>query len=126
MSRPLRLERSGGWYHVTARGNERRAIYRDNRDREHFCGLLAGAAEMFGWQLHAYVLMDNHFHLLVELGDPNLGRKGWGIGLKDLGQASGGTAYKSVSAGARRLEQRAAKDPVLAAALNPCRRELQM
>ena len=41
MARPLRIERVGGWYHVTGRGNERRPIFRDNRDRQHFCELLA-------------------------------------------------------------------------------------
>ena len=74
MARPLRIERAGGWYHVTGRGNERRAIYRDNRDREHFCGLLAEMAGRFRVRLHAFVLMDNHYHLMVELTEPNLSR----------------------------------------------------
>jgi putative transposase len=74
MARPIRIERPGAWYHVTARGNERRAIYRDHGDRRHFCQLLAETVEIFGWRLHAYVLMDNHFHLLVETPEPNLGR----------------------------------------------------
>jgi putative transposase len=74
MARPIRMERPGAWYHVTARGNERRPIYRDATDRRHFCQLLADAVEVFGWKLHAYVLMDNHFHLLVETPEPNLGR----------------------------------------------------
>jgi REP element-mobilizing transposase RayT len=59
---------------VTARGNERRSIYRGVRDRRHFCQLLAETVEVFGWKLHAYVLMGNHFHLLVETPEPNLGR----------------------------------------------------
>jgi REP element-mobilizing transposase RayT len=74
MARSIRIERPGAWYHVTSRGNERRAIYRDDRDRRHFCQLLGEAVGMFGWSLHAYVLMDNHFHLLVETAEPNLGR----------------------------------------------------
>jgi REP element-mobilizing transposase RayT len=73
MARPLRIEQAGSWYHVTARGNERRAIYRDERDRGHFCELLAETVGRFQWALHAYVLMDNHFHLLVETREPNLG-----------------------------------------------------
>jgi REP element-mobilizing transposase RayT len=68
------MERPGAWYHVTARGNERRSIYRDDSDRRHFCQLLAQAVEVFGWLLHTYVLMDNHFHLLVETPEANLGR----------------------------------------------------
>jgi len=47
MARPLRIERPGGWYHVTARGNERRAIFRDERDRRHFLELLAEAVLRF-------------------------------------------------------------------------------
>jgi REP-associated tyrosine transposase len=74
MARPLRIEQSGGWYHVTSRGNERRAIYRQDRDREHFCQLLAELSTRFAVRLHAYVLMDNHYHLMVELTQANLSR----------------------------------------------------
>ncbi|HKQ39084.1 MAG TPA: transposase [Verrucomicrobiae bacterium] len=72
MARPLRIERPGAWYHLTARGNERQAIYRDQRDYQHFCELLANAVAQFRWRLHAYVLMKNHFHLMVETIEPNL------------------------------------------------------
>lgn len=72
MARPLRIERVGGWYHVTARGNERQKIYREDRDRWHFLELLEEAVERFRWRLHVYVLMDNHYHLLVELTEVNL------------------------------------------------------
>jgi len=74
MSRPLRVERIGGWYHITARGNERRAIFRDNADRVHFCELLGGMVDFFRVRLHAFVLMDNHYHLLLELTELNLSR----------------------------------------------------
>lgn len=73
VARALRIERAGGWYHVTARGNERRNIYRDDRDRLHFCELLAESAKRFRLALLSYVLMDNHFHLLVQTLEPNLG-----------------------------------------------------
>ena len=63
MARSLRIERPGAWYHITARGNERRTIFRDERDRAHFCELLGEAVERFGLRLHAWVLMDNHYHL---------------------------------------------------------------
>jgi REP element-mobilizing transposase RayT len=76
VSRPLRIERVGGWYHLTARGNERRAIFRDNRDRAHFCELLGQMVGLFRVRLHAFVLMDNHYHLLLELTEPNLSRTG--------------------------------------------------
>ena len=74
MARPLRIERPGGRYHATARGNERRNIFRDDTDRFHFLELLAEMPERFGVRLHAYVLMDNHFHLLIETPEANLSR----------------------------------------------------
>jgi putative transposase len=74
MARAVRIERAGGWYHVTARGNERRAIYRDPRDRQHFCAVLAETVGTFRLVLHVFVLMDNHYHLLVETPEPNLSR----------------------------------------------------
>jgi putative transposase len=72
MARPLRIERPGGRYHVTARGNERKAIYRTDEDRFHFLAVLAEAVERFGVGIHAYVLMDNHFHLLLATPEANL------------------------------------------------------
>ena len=74
MARPLRIERPGGRYHVTARGNERKNIFRDDTDRYHFLELLSELGERFGMRVHAYVLMDNHFHLLVETLEANLSR----------------------------------------------------
>ena len=74
MARPLRIERSGAWYHVTARGNERQPIYRDDKDRYHFLTLLEEMTATFNLFVHAYVLMDNHYHLIVELREPNLSR----------------------------------------------------
>ena len=76
MARALRLERAGARYHLTARGNERRALFRDDADRQHFVDLLAELPERFGTRLHAYVLMPNHYHLLLETPEPNLSRVG--------------------------------------------------
>ena len=72
MTRPLRINLAGGWYHVTARGNERRVIYRDDEDRDHFLNLVAEMVELFQVHVHAYVLMPNHYHLLLELPEGNL------------------------------------------------------
>jgi REP element-mobilizing transposase RayT len=74
MARPLRIQRPNGRYHVTSRGNERRAIYRNDRDRLHFLELLGEMVERYGVQVHAYVLMDNHFHLLLQTPEANLSR----------------------------------------------------
>lgn len=72
MARPLRKPLAGGWYHAMSRGVNRNAIFLDDRDREHFLELLAGAVRRYRVRLHAYVLMDNHFHLLVETPEGNL------------------------------------------------------
>ena len=61
MARALRIERPGGRYHLSARGNERKPIYRDDSDRAHFLELLGEATKRFAIRVHAYVLMDNHF-----------------------------------------------------------------
>lgn len=74
MARPLRIEFPGAVYHVTARGNEKRDIYRDDRDRESFLDFLKECVRRFDWIIHAYVLMSNHFHFLVELQRTTLSR----------------------------------------------------
>jgi REP-associated tyrosine transposase len=66
MARPLRIEYDGAHYHVTSRGNERKAVFRDDTDREKFLALIGRAVEQFGIRVHSYVLMDNHYHLLIE------------------------------------------------------------
>ncbi len=74
MSRPLRLEFPGALYHVTARGNDRQAIYLDDADRLNLLEVLAEVVTQFNWRCHAYCLMDNHYHLLIETPDANLSR----------------------------------------------------
>jgi putative transposase len=74
MARPLRIEVADGWHHVTARGNERRAIYREDGDRQRFVELLGEMAERFGLVVAVYVLMDNHFHLVLRTPLANLSR----------------------------------------------------
>ena len=74
MARPLRIEFPGALYHVTSRGNERRPVFRDDQDCEMFLAFLAQAIERFGWSLTAWVLMVNHFHLVVHTPEPNLSR----------------------------------------------------
>jgi putative transposase len=72
MARPLRLEFSGAVYHVTSRGNARQPIVDDDRDRSQWLTLLAHVVDRYGWLCHAYCLMDNHYHLLIETPQPNL------------------------------------------------------
>jgi REP element-mobilizing transposase RayT len=66
------MELAGGLYHVMSRGNERRAIVRDDADRQRRLDWLQQAVESQGWRLHAFVLMSNHEHLFVETPEPNL------------------------------------------------------
>jgi putative transposase len=72
MARPLRIEYPGALYHVTARGNGGKKIFRYDRDRLYFLYLLGFLAERFHWSCHAYCLMDNHYHLVVETPEGNL------------------------------------------------------
>ncbi|MFZ2490164.1 MAG: transposase, partial [Thermoanaerobaculia bacterium] len=74
MARPLRIEFSGALYHVTSRGNERRPIFRSDADRRTFLDFLGIAVRRFGWSVTAYVLMTNHFHLVIQTPEPNLSR----------------------------------------------------
>lgn len=72
MSRPLRVEFEGALYHVTSRGNARQAIYLSDADHGAFLTLLSRVIDRTGWILHAYCLMPNHFHLLLETPCANL------------------------------------------------------
>ena len=72
MARKVRIGCEGAVYHVMARGNRREAIYRDDIDREVFLSLLGEACEKTGWFVHAYVLMGNHYHLMLETPEANL------------------------------------------------------
>lgn len=74
MARSQRIEYEGAVYHVTARGNERRAIFLDDRDRERFLRVLGESVERFETRLYLFCLMDNHVHLVVETPRANLGQ----------------------------------------------------
>ncbi len=74
MARPLRIEFPGAVYHVTSRGNERGMVYRDDDDRRRFLEILSRTVSRWRWVVHAYCLMGNHHHLLIETPEPNLSR----------------------------------------------------
>jgi len=74
MSRPLRIEFEGALYHVTSRGNARQDIYLSDGDRRRFLELLAREVAQQRWLCHAYCLMDNHYHLMIETPEANLSR----------------------------------------------------
>ena len=72
MPRPLRLEIAGGFYHLVNRGDRNETIFLDDPDRESFLELVGATTEKMGWRIHAYCLMPNHFHLLIETPQANL------------------------------------------------------
>jgi REP element-mobilizing transposase RayT len=74
MARPLRIEFAGALYHVTARGDRQEAIYEDDEDRRSYLEILGGVIERFGWICHAYCLMGNHYHLIIETPEGNLSK----------------------------------------------------
>lgn len=72
MARPLRIEYSGAYYHVTARGNERKNIFLNEQDRLRFLSYLETAYQRYGAEIHAYCLMNNHYHLFIATPSGNL------------------------------------------------------
>jgi len=79
MARPLRIEYPEAVYHVTSRGNARNKIFSNDQDREVFLSNLEDVVMRYNWFCHAYCLMDNHYHLMVETPDANLS-----IGMRQL------------------------------------------
>ena len=79
MVRPLRIEYPGAVYHVTSRGNERKSIFKDDHDREIFLNTLDRVNKRYNWICHAYCLMGNHYHVLIETPDGNLS-----VGMRQL------------------------------------------
>lgn len=74
MARPLRIEFEGALYHITSRGNARQSIFKDDQDRLLFLDTVKRVVERYHWLCHAYCLMDNHYHLIVETPEGNLAK----------------------------------------------------
>jgi REP element-mobilizing transposase RayT len=72
MARPLRLQFDGALYHVTSRGNAREDIFDDDVDRHAFLECLGNVVQRFHWLCHAYCLMGNHYHSVIETPEANL------------------------------------------------------
>ena len=72
MARPLRIVYAGAFYHVTTRGNEKKSIFKNEKDYERFSLYIEAAVERYGAVIHAYCLMDNHYHLLIQTPRANL------------------------------------------------------
>ena len=74
MARPMRIEFPGAVYHVTSRGNARAPIFIDDSDREDFLSILGSVVRRYNWLCHAYCLMGNHYHLIIETIEGNISR----------------------------------------------------
>ncbi len=74
MARPLRIEYENAFYHITARGNERKNIFTDRNDNGKFLSYIGLVHKRYKIIVYSYVLMDNHYHLLIETPEPNLSR----------------------------------------------------
>jgi len=74
MARPLRFQDAGLWYHVTNRGNNREDVFLDDEDRQRFLDVLGKGAALFGVEVHAYMVMTNHYHLFIRTPEANLSR----------------------------------------------------
>ncbi len=74
MGRAWCIEYEGGLYHVLSRGNERRDIFRDDRDRLTFLDVIGEMTDQYRVDVFAYTLMTNHYHILLRTNDANLSR----------------------------------------------------
>ncbi len=74
MARQWRIEYKGAIYHILSRGNQKQAIFKDDKDREAFIDVIKEAVKRFSIEVYAYVLMGNHYHLMLKTQDPNLSK----------------------------------------------------
>jgi REP element-mobilizing transposase RayT len=74
MARALRMEFPNTFYHILSRGNEKRAIFFEDKDYHSFLDILGEMVDRFNLEVHAYVLMKNHYHLLIRTKEANLSR----------------------------------------------------
>jgi len=71
MTRPLRLELAGGLYHITSRGDRGEPIYDTDKDRDKWLEIFGNVCNRYNWRCHAYCLMDNHYHIVIETAGAN-------------------------------------------------------
>ncbi len=90
MARPLRFEYPGALYHVTSRGGDRQEpIFEDDQDRTALLNILSDVVSRFRWRCHAYCMMGNHYHLMIETPEGNLTK---GMRQLNVVEASNATA----------------------------------
>lgn len=74
MSRPVRIEFPGAHYHITSKGIKGRAVFLSDEDRVSFLNVLSAVVSRYGWLIHSYVLMNDHFHLVMGVPEANLSK----------------------------------------------------
>jgi len=155
MARPLRVDIADGWYHVTSRGIERRAVFENDAEHEHFFESLGEMVEHFRVVLHGHVELDNHYHLILQTPDANLSaaiqglnlshvswvncrrnrvgplllwaaRRYTGMTLREIGEAAGGTDYTAVAMAIKRFAERARDDEALRHLMAEMQRQCEM
>ena len=72
MARQLRIQYPGAVYHITCRGNALQDIYKDNKDRKEFLEILKESQKIYSIKVYSYVLMGNHYHILLETPKGNI------------------------------------------------------
>ena len=108
MPRPLRIEYQGARYHVLSRGDRREDIVFDDEDRRRFVATLGEGAARANWQVHAFCLMGNHFHLVIETPEPTLIRgMQWMLGtlyreIQCAAQAAWASLFRALQVDCRR------------------------
>jgi hypothetical protein len=105
MARALRIQFPGAFYHITCRGIERRHIFLDDKDRNRFLFLLSNSLKAYQVVLYAYILMNNHFHLLIQTKKANCSEF-----MRHLGNILGGIDYGAVYLLRRRLREKMAEN----------------
>jgi putative transposase len=88
MARQLRIEFKDAFYHITSRGNMREDVFFEDTDRKKFLEILSKTKERYSYLLHAYGLMSNHYHLLIETPKANISQIMQNIREKKRGQAT--------------------------------------
>jgi REP element-mobilizing transposase RayT len=110
MGRPLKMEYPGAVYHVTRRGNERRDIFLEVADRRKFLCILEDYHDRSGILIYCYVLMDNHYHLVLETPRGNLIKRYAGLSNQEIGTLFGGMHYSAATKASARLETEMTRD----------------
>ena len=127
MAGPLRVNIADGWYHVMHRGIERRTLFDGRCEHECFLELLGEVHERYRFRIHAYFLLFNRWHAIIQTPEANLSQAMQWLGLAYSScQQTGGSDYAAVSMGLRRFEKRVKADRKLRSTYDQAKRMLNL